>query len=228
MRLRNITGAPEKLAEYPEIVVQNPESLMGEWAEKVFGNKNPIHIEIGIGRGNFITQTARENPNVNYVGIEKFDSVLLRTLEKVTENPPKNLKLLRFDATEILKIFAENEIQKIYLNFSDPWDKNAYKSRRLTHKYFLDKYKKILTEFGILQFKTDNRELFEFSICEINNFGLRISEINLDLHDNEPNWNIRTEYEERFIKLGKKIYFVIANFGKKGVIPEGENNEKDH
>jgi len=215
MRLRNITKAPEKLAEFPEIVIQNPKDFIGIWKDRIFGNKNPIHIEIGIGRGNFITKIAKQNPNINYIGIEKFDSVVLRALEKNIENPPKNLKLLRFDATDILEIFANGEIDKIYLNFSDPWDKNAYKVRRLTHTRFLEKYKKILIDNGILQFKTDNRELFEFSVCEINNFGLRICEINLDLHENEPNWNIRTEYEEKFAKLGKKIYFIVANFEEK-------------
>lgn len=223
MRLRNIAKAPEKLAEFPEIVVQNPKDFIGVWAKNAFKNKNPIHIEIGIGRGNFITQTVKQNPNINYIGIEKFDSVLLRTLEKNTENPPKNLKLLRFDATDILEIFANGEIEKIFLNFSDPWDKNAYKSRRLTHTRFLEKYKKILVKHGILQFKTDNRELFEFSVCEMNNFGLHFSEINLDLHQNEPNWNIRTEYEEKFAKLGKKIYFIVANFGKKETKNEKNN-----
>jgi tRNA (guanine-N7-)-methyltransferase len=128
------------------------------------------------------------------------------------ENPLQNLRLLRFDAVQILDVFANGEIEKIYLNFSDPWNKNAYRSRRLTHKKFLKKYKYVLSKHGVLQFKTDDRELFEFSVCEFNSFGLHISEINLDLHENEPSWNICTEYEEKFAKAGKKIYFIIVNF----------------
>ncbi|MCL1946277.1 MAG: tRNA (guanosine(46)-N7)-methyltransferase TrmB [Chitinivibrionia bacterium] len=213
MRLRNIASAPQKLAEFPEIVVQNPQKFKGLWAKKIFENKNKIHIEIGSGRGNFIINSAKQNPNINYIGIEKFDSVLLRALEKVADMDVENLRFLRFDATQILDIFDVAEIEKIYLNFSDPWDKNAYKNRRLTHRIFLKKYEKILKNGGALQFKTDNRELFEFSIKEFNNFGLRINEINLNLHENEPSWNIRTEYEEKFAGFGKNIYFSVVSFG---------------
>ena len=215
MRLRNIARAPQKLAEFPETVIQNPQNFKGFWAEKIFKNKNNIHIEIGIGRGNFIINSAKQNPNVNYIGIEKFDSVLLRALEKIINIPLANLKFLRFDATGVLEIFDTAEIDKIYLNFSDPWDKNIYKRRRLTHSIFLEKYEKILKDGGILQFKTDNREFFEFSIREFNNFGLHIDEINLNLHENEPSWNIRTEYEEKFADAGKNIYFIVVSFNKK-------------
>jgi len=220
LRLRNISYAPQKITEFPKVVVQNPQDFKGIWAKNVFENDNKIHVEIGAGRGNFIINSAKKNPNVNFVGIEKYDSVLVRALEKIIEENLSNLRLVKFDAQKISDIFAENEIEKIYLNFSDPWDKTAYKDRRLTNRIFLEKYKKILVENGILQFKTDNAGLFGFSVREFNNFGLCIDEISLDLHNPEPLWNIRTEYEEKFVKSGKKIFFITVNFGKIGVKSE--------
>ena len=214
MRLRNIPRAAETLAAYPEIVVANPKDFRGNWA-KTFGNNNPLHLEIGIGRGNFIINSAKQNPNINFLGVEKFDSVLLRSLEKTMNAPVKNLRLMRFDANGILEVFANNEIEKIYLNFSDPWERNGQKNRRMTYVNFLKKYAEILKNDGILQFKTDNHKLFEFSLSEFNNFGLHITGLNLDLHENEPTWNIRTEYEEKFAGLGKKIYFCAVSFKKK-------------
>jgi len=222
LRLRNISYAPKKIAEFSKIVVQNPQDFKGIWAKNVFENDNKIHVEIGAGRGNFIINSAKKNPNVNFVGIEKYDSVLVRALEKIIEENPSNLRLVKFDAQKISDIFAENEIEKIYLNFSDPWDKTVRKDRRLTSLIFLEKYKKVLVENGILQFKTDNAGLFEFSVREFNNFGLRIDKISLDLHNPEPSWNIRTEYEEKFVKSGKKIFFIMVNFGK-----TGEKSEKN-
>jgi tRNA (guanine-N7-)-methyltransferase len=221
--LRNISYAPEKIAEFPDIVIRNPQDFKGFWAKKVFENDNKIHIEIGAGRGNFIINSAKRNPNANFVGIEKYDSVLVRALEKIIEENLSNLRLVKFDAQKINDIFAENEIEKIYLNFSDPWDKTAYKDRRLTSRIFLERYKKILIENGILQFKTDNAGLFGFSVREFNNFELCIDEISLDLHNPEPSWNIRTEYEEKFVKSGKKIFFIMVNFGK-----IGEKSEKNN
>jgi tRNA (guanine-N7-)-methyltransferase len=216
LRLRNVSYAAEKIAKFPEIVIQNPGNFKGFWAKKVFGNDNKIHIEIGAGRGDFIINSAKQNLNINFVGIEKYDSVLVRGLEKIIEKNFVNLRLVKFDAQKINDIFAENEIEKIYLNFSDPWNQTARRDRRLTSRVFLEKYKKILVENGILQFKTDNVELFEFSVREFNNFGLRINEILLDLHNPEPLWNIRTEYEEKFVKSGKKIFFIMVNFGAGG------------
>ncbi|MCL2845063.1 MAG: tRNA (guanosine(46)-N7)-methyltransferase TrmB [Chitinivibrionia bacterium] len=214
MRLRNIPRAGSVLAANPEIVVANPKDFIGNWT-KIFENNNPLHLEIGIGRGNFIINLAKQNPDINFLGIEKFDSVLLRALEKTIDNPIKNLRLLRYDANNILEIFGNGEIEKIYLNFSDPWERTSQRNKRMTHTNFLKKYEKILTGGGILQYKTDNRKFFEYSLSEFNNFGLRINSLNLDLHENEPTWNIRTEYEEKFAGLGKKIYFCAVSFKKK-------------
>ncbi|MDR0304126.1 MAG: tRNA (guanosine(46)-N7)-methyltransferase TrmB [Chitinispirillales bacterium] len=215
MRLRNIPYAYQKLTEFPDVVIQNPIDFKGLWAEKIFGNKNGIHVEIGAGRGKFIINSAMQNPGLNFIGIEKFDSVLVRALKKNVDKKLTNLRFIKIDAQKINDCFAKNEIEKIYLNFSDPWSKTVYEKRRLTSRIFLEKYKKILAGNGILQFKTDNVGLFEFSVKEFNNFGLRIDEIRLDLHNSEPSWNIRSEYEEKFAESEKKIFFIIVNFGGK-------------
>ena len=206
MRLRNIKGSKEVIAASP-YVVQNPEDYKGKWSE-LFHNNHPLHIEIGMGKGQFIHTLASENPNINYIGIEMYSSVLYRALEKQTAEEKPNLYFLRFDAKYLADIFAEHEVDRIYLNFSDPWPKDRHAKRRLTSEGFL-----ILSADGYIQFKTDNRDLFDFSVETAENSPIwNIKELTYDLHHSEfLEGNIMTEYESKFVAEGKPICrFVLS------------------
>ena len=211
MRLRNIPGAVEKIKENSSIVIPNPKEQKGGWS-KIFGNNNPIHIEIGMGKGQFIFEMAKRNPEINFIGIERFDSVLLRAMEKLIAEPRPNVRLLKEDARFLTDFFEDGEVALIYLNFSDPWPKDRHAKRRLTHKNFLDIYKQILHKDGDIWFKSDNRGLFEFSILSFNNYGLNLSDLSLNLHHNEPDFNVRTEYEENWSSKGYPIYRVVVKY----------------
>lgn len=209
MRLRNIKGSREKIA-LDEYVIQEPKNHKGKWNE-IFQNDNPIHIEIGMGKGKFIFQLAQENPSINYVGIEKFSSVLVRALEKRAEIKIDNLVFIRMDAEYINEVFAENEVDRIYLNFSDPWPKDRHAKRRLTSKEFFARYDKLLVGAGEVIFKTDNRELFDFSLEEVELAGWILKNKTFDLHHSEfTDGNVMTEYEERFLAEGKAINRLAA------------------
>lgn len=209
MRLRNVRGSREKVAT-DEYVIGEPEKYKGDWS-KLFGNNHPIHIEIGMGKGKFIMQMAAENPGINYIGIEKYSSVLLRALEKRKETDLSNLYFLRFDAEYLTEIFGKDEISRIYLNFSDPWPKDRHAKRRLTSKEFLGRYEQCLKKEGMVIFKTDNRELFDFSIEETKLAGWELKEVTYDLHHSVYiTGNIMTEYEERFVALGNPIQRLVA------------------
>lgn len=210
MRLRNIPNAHERLAENERDFIANPKDFKGKWNE-VFKNDNPIHIEIGMGKGQFLSSLALRNPNINYIGIEKFTSVLLRGSEKMATLELNNVRLLNIDALELNEVFNTDEISLIYLNFSDPWPKNAHAKRRLTSERFLPIYHNILNSNGEIHFKTDNRLLFEYSLESLNNNGLLMKNISLDLHNSNYEDNIMTEYEERFSKFGP-IYRLEAKF----------------
>ena len=172
MRLRHIKGAEEEIAESP-YVVQDPQSLKGRWHE-FFGNDNPIRIEVGMGKGKFIMELAQMNPDINYVGIERYSSVLLRGLQKRAELELSNIYFMRIDALELTEVFAENEVERIYLNFSDPWPKARHAKRRLTSTEFLARYEKVLVESGRVEFKTDNTELFNFSLEQVTKSRFRL------------------------------------------------------
>ncbi|MBO7631730.1 MAG: tRNA (guanosine(46)-N7)-methyltransferase TrmB [Lachnospiraceae bacterium] len=208
MRLRNIPGAREEMLVNP-YVIQQPEERRGHWRE-FFGDNNPIHIEIGMGKGQFITALATANPSVHYIGIEKYSSVLLRALEKQAELDLPNLRFLRFDAQDINTVFAPGEVDRIYLNFSDPWPKDRHAHRRLTSDRFLARYEKLLSPDGCIMFKTDNRGLFDYSVETAQTCGWELSELTYDLH-NSPyeEGNIHTEYEDRFSALGNPICRVV-------------------
>ena len=209
MRLRNIPGSREVIATN-EFVIQNPEQFKGKWNE-VFQNNNPIHIEVGMGKGNFITTLAIQNPNINYIGIEKYSSVLLRAIEKRQELTCSNLFFLRFDADTITTIFDKDEIDRIYLNFSDPWPKDRHAKRRLTSKEFLARYDEFLSKDGYVAFKTDNRSLFDFSLEQVNEAGWKLRDVTYDLHHSEyAEGNVMTEYEERFSSMGNPIHRLVA------------------
>ena len=206
MRLRNITGSREFIAEN-KYVVHEPEKYKGCWNKEIFKNDFPIHIEIGMGKGRFITELASMNPDINYVGIEKYSSVLLRAIQKMEANELKNLVFIRMDAEYITDVFAGDEIDRIYLNFSDPWPKDRHAKRRLMSCNFLNRYTQIMKAGGVLEFKTDNRELFDFAVDEVPAAGWEILKLTYDLHNDEEmlKGNIMTEYEERFSAEGNPI-----------------------
>ncbi len=209
MRLRNIRGSREIVAAN-EYVVQEPEKWKGQW-KSLFGNDHPLHIEIGMGKGRFIMEMAARNPQINYIGIEKYSSVLLRALEKSKETELNNLYFIRFDAEYLNDIFGSEEIDRIYLNFSDPWPKDRHAKRRLTSKEFLAKYNQCLKREGEVCFKTDNRQLFDFSVEEAGIAGWELREVTYDLHHSEyVTGNIMTEYEERFSAMGNPIHRLVA------------------
>lgn len=215
MRLRNIPGAKDAIAE-SAYVIQSPEENAGKWHE-VFKNENPVHIEVGMGKGRFIMDMAAKNPHINYVGIEMYDSVLLRALQKMEEREtetgaPKNLFFMRMDARELPLVFNRGEVDRIYLNFSDPWPKERHAKRRLTSRQFLERYDAVLAKDGTVEFKTDNRELFDFSVEEVKEAGWKLLACTYDLHhDGELNLgNVMTEYEEKFSSMGNPIHKLIA------------------
>lgn len=210
MRLRNVKGSREVIAEDPH-VVHEPEKLKGHWKD-FYGNRNPIHIEIGMGKGRFIRELAKLNPQINYIGIEKYSSVLIRALEKINQEDLKNLVFIRMDAEEINQVFSKNEVDRIYLNFSDPWPKEKHAKRRLTSRQFLERYHQFLSVDGKVKFKTDNHDLFIFSLEELEASGWTLSSCSYDLHHSEyADGNIMTEYEEKFSGEGKPIHFFTAD-----------------
>lgn len=206
MRLRNVKGAKEKILS-SRYNIDNPFDNINNW-NKVFNNSNPIYIEIGMGKGKFIIENAINNPDINYIGIEKFDSVIVRAIEKVEELDIPNLKFIRMDATRIDEVFNK-EIDKVYLNFSDPWPKDRHAKRRLTSPIFLEKYDKVFRNDNIIEMKTDNINLFNYSVDSLKEYGYNIEYLTNDLHKENVD-NIMTEYEERFSKLNIKINKLIA------------------
>ena len=210
MRLRNVRGSREALAE-SDFTINEPDKMKGKWKE-VFGNGNPIYLEIGTGKGRFITTLAAQNSEINYIGIEKYSSVLIRALQKQDELKLPNLIFLRMEAEEIEDIFDKGEIDKIYLNFSDPWPKDRHAKRRLTSRQFFARYDNILKQDGKVEFKTDNRTLFNFSLAEVEEAGWKLDAVTYDLHNSPMNeGNIMTEYEIRFSEMGVPINKLIAS-----------------
>ena len=213
MRLRNKPWAKDALASHPEMVIQNPEQWKGRWQER-FGNDNPIHIEIGSGKGQFVSGMAKKNPNINYIGIEIQESVLVVALEKALAADVPNLQLLHVNGGQVTDYFEKGEVNQIYLNFSDPWPKKRHAKRRLTHESFLVGYEQVLPPFGELHFKTDNRGLFEYSLASFSQFGLILKQVWLNLHKVDFPENVMTEYEEKFSAKGHPIYRVEVIFPK--------------
>ena len=207
MRLRNVKGSRETIAAN-EYVIHDENAMKGKWHE-VFGNDHEIRVEIGMGKGRFILDMARLNPDVNFIGIEKYSSVLVRALEKQEEAQLENLKFIRMDAEYICDVFAPGEVSYIYLNFSDPWPKDRHAKRRLTSTQFLARYEKFLKPGGGVTFKTDNRDLFDFSVQQIAEAEWKQDCISYDLHNSEyAEGNVMTEYEERFSAMGNPIFMV--------------------
>lgn len=210
MRLRHIPGAEEQIEKSP-YVVGSPEEKKGRWSE-VFGNDNPIEIEVGMGKGRFIMELASRNPQINYVGIERYSTVLLKALQKREQMELPNICFMCVDARGLAEIFGEGEVHKIYLNFSDPWPKDRHAKRRLTSPEFMAVYDKILKQDGVVEFKTDNRGLFDYSLESIPVAGWRLNAHTFDLHHDEmAEGNVMTEYEAKFSAEGKPICKLIAS-----------------
>lgn len=205
MRQRYKPWADDFIKENKDLIIPNPESRKGSWA-KLFSNDRPIHIEIGTGKGQFITGMAKQYPDINFIGIEVAKSVIVTAAQKVIDEQLDNVLLLNEDANHLTNLFAENETSMIYLNFSDPWPKNRHEKRRLTFHTFLKQYEYIMHPDGEIVFKTDNRGLFEYSLVSFSKYGMELEEVNLDLHAIDDPTNVMTEYEEKFSAKGSKIY----------------------
>lgn len=209
MRLRKIKNAGLRLQNNLGLFIDHPENLKGKWHEK-FNNNNPIYIEIGMGKGKFIIEHARRNKDINYIGIEKYDSVLIKGVEKAAEENLNNIYFLNVDAINLNNYFEQGEVDKIFLNFSDPWPKNRHAKRRLTSEAFLKVYEMILDKKGNIEFKTDNIGLFEYSVMEFNRLGYNFLEFSCDLHRFGEDI-ITTEYEDKFMSKGNPIYYLKIN-----------------
>ncbi|EGC8557090.1 tRNA (guanosine(46)-N7)-methyltransferase TrmB [Listeria monocytogenes] len=213
MRVKHKPWAKDRLEEFPVIYIKNPEDFKGQWQE-VFGNNNPIHIEIGSGKGQFISGMAKANPEINYIGIEMIESVLVSALDKTIEADVPNLRLVARDAKLLEECFEKGEIAQIYLNFSDPWPKKRHTKRRLTNPTFLTIYERLLPKAGEIHFKTDNRSLFEYSLVAFSEYNMLLTFVSLDLHNSDYEGNIKTEYEEKFSAKGFPIYRLEAKFDR--------------
>lgn len=206
MRLRNVKNKEEILSSC-SILIRELEDLKGKWKDK-FNNDNPIYIEIGMGKGDFIIQNAIRYPNINFIGIEKYDSVISRAVQKVPEGI-NNLLFLRMDAKDIEKVF-DKEVDRLYLNFSDPWPKDRHARRRLTSDEFLNRYENIFKKDKEIHQKTDNRNLFEFSVISLVNNGYKLEDLSLDLHNSDRENIIMSEYEKKFVSKNNVIYYLVA------------------
>ena len=211
MRQRYKPWADDFLLEHQDLIIQNPTEQKGRW-QGLFASKQPLHLEVGTGKGQFLVGMAKQHPDINFIGMEVAKSVVVTAGEKALEAELDNLLLVHADANHLLDYFAEDEISTIYLNFSDPWPKNRHEKRRLTYTTFLKQYEHILQQEGELLFKTDNRGLFEYSLCSFSAFGMLLKEVNLDLHAEEDPLNVMTEYEEKFSAKGHPIYRCKAVF----------------
>lgn len=211
MRLRNKPWATEEIAKHPDIVIPNPEDLKGRWHE-VFANDHPIYLEVGTGKGQFLAKMGGKYKEINFIGIEKYDSVIITAMQRVIDHQLENVKLIRADANGLLDFFAEGEISRLFINFTDPWPKKRHEKRRLTHEQFLKMYETILIPNGEIHFKTDNQGLFEYSLHSFSKYGMVLNNVSLDLHKSDFKDNVMTEYEEKFAAKGMPIYRCEAVF----------------
>lgn len=211
MRVRKKKNCDTRLEKSGSLWIREPESLKARWHEE-FGNDNPIHIEIGCGKGRFICEMARKYPEINFVAIEVVKDVMVIAMEKAEPLGLSNLRFIIGDAAKLSDYFEKGEAERIYLNFSDPWKKKKQAKRRLTHKNFLDVYKRVLNNGDMICFKTDNQKLFEFSLNSFAAENYKMSEITFDLHNSGIEDNVMTEYETRFAEAGMPIYRVCAAY----------------
>ena len=213
MRVRKKKHGAERMEACADLWIKEPETMKGRW-RNAFGNDNPVHIEIGCGKGDFVTGMAKMYPDVNFVAVEMVADVIVTAMEKTKEAGLKNILFVNFNAEKITDVFEKGEAERIYLNFSDPWKKNRQAKRRLTHKNFLDRYKQVLNIGDFIWFKTDNKALFEFSLNSFAAEDFKMRNITLDLHNSDFEGNVMTEYEKRFVDLGQPIYRLEAEYVK--------------
>ncbi|PRO65393.1 tRNA (guanosine(46)-N7)-methyltransferase TrmB [Alkalicoccus urumqiensis] len=209
MRLRHKPWAAEYLADHPEILEPDPASYRGKWASR-FSKDQPLYVEVGTGKGAFVNELAEQNPDVNVIGIELYESVIVTAVERAVEKPKDNLILLKQDVADLTDFFAPGEVDRLYINFTDPWPKNRHAKRRLTHEGFLTKYTEVMKKGAGIHFKTDNQGLFEFSLESMSRFGFYFENVSLDLHQSGMRQNIMTEYEAKFARRGMRIYRLEA------------------
>ena len=217
MRMRKKKNLDTRLENCSAVIVGEPEAQRGRWRE-LFGNDHPLFLEIGCGKGRFILESARRNPDINYLAIEREEGALIMATERAMKMELPNLRFLDVDAARLTEFFADGEIDRIYLNFSDPWPPNRQRKRRLTHSNFLKLYDCVLAKYGQVHFKTDNQHLFEFTLEEMCGFGWLIQNISLDLHNSGLD-NIMTEYEEKFSNEGFRIYRLEASRRGEDTLP---------
>ncbi|MFC0473208.1 tRNA (guanosine(46)-N7)-methyltransferase TrmB [Halalkalibacter kiskunsagensis] len=211
MRLRNKPRAKEELSQNPDIIIQDPKQCKGKWNE-IFGNDNPIYVEVGTGKGQFLMGMSMLHPDVNFIGIEKYESVLITAMNRAKESSQTNVKFLNEDVANILEFFALGEIHRFFINFTDPWPKNRHEKRRLTYKGFLTLYEQLLIKGGEIHLKTDNQGLFEYSLESFSGYGMSLQNVSLDLHSSNMEGNVMTEYEQKFSRKGMRIYRCEARF----------------
>lgn len=211
MRLRHIPWAQDLLDQHPEYVPQDPSQLKGKWRQ-VFKNNQPLYLEVGSGKGQFIIQMAQTHPDINFIAMEIQTSVAVRILEQLLETPVPNLRIINQDGGDLTDFFGPSEVDRIFLNFSDPWPKTRHAKRRLTSSRFLAEYEAVLIPQGEVHFKTDNQGLFEYSLASMSQYGMAFKEVWLDLHKSDYQGNIMTEYEEKFSAKGNPIYRLEAYF----------------
>lgn len=214
MRLRNKPGAMETIKDNPQYILTDGSLWKGKWQER-FAKEQPIHIEVGSGKGQFIVEMAKAHPDINYVSIELQTNAMISVLEKQLVEQLPNLQLLLVNGADLTDFFEEGEVSQIYLNFSDPWPKKKHAKRRLTYKTFLKTYETISKSGAQLHFKTDNQGLFEYSLASLSQYGMVLNQVWLDLHGSDYEGNIMTEYEEKFSAKGQPIYRLEATFKEK-------------
>lgn len=214
MRLRNKPWADDFMHENNHVVVEKPFSKKENWKNE-FTEDQPLHLEIGSGKGAFISGMGKQHPEINFIGIERVKSVIVGALRKVLNAEVSNVRLLNVDASDLRDLFGDNEVDQIYLNFSDPWPKSRHEKRRLTFHTFLEQYEAVLKPNGQIVMKTDNQQLFEYSLMSFSQYGCKIEEVNLDLHTLEDPYNVMTEYEEKFSNKGQPIYRCRVRFPEK-------------
>ncbi len=207
MRLRKIKNAEEKILAFNDCVILDHLKYNGD-LKTVFKNDNPLYLEIGMGKGKFLLENALKHSNINFIGLEKSLSILLKAARNISDAKLTNLKILKLDAKELATVLREGSVEKIFLNFSDPWPKARHEKRRLTSEEFLNIYKQLLKADGEIELKTDNQDLFEYSLESFTKAGFKTIEVNLDLHKEENSEIITTEYEEKFKRFNNKIYYV--------------------
>ncbi|WP_394218046.1 tRNA (guanosine(46)-N7)-methyltransferase TrmB [Halobacillus trueperi] len=212
MRLRNKPWADDFLKENDQVVVQQPFEMKGKWKELFDNQDQPLHLEIGSGKGQFIAGMGKQHQDINFVGVEFVKSVIVGAVKKVLAAETTNVRMVNENAKDLRDLFEDNEVDHIYLNFSDPWPKNKHEKRRLTFHTFLEQYKAVLKEEGQVTLKTDNKGLFEYSLVSFSNFGMILEDVSVDLHADEDPLNVQTEYEEKFSAKGQPIYRCTARF----------------